>query len=76
MRPLQNCIGPTIRIGREILCLPYAGFFSNVLYSLQGHTNFISLGQFFIINLICEKTYKLGSDYDKIPHSHQPMRRK
>ena len=24
MQPLQNCIGPTIRI----LCLPYAGFFS------------------------------------------------
>ena len=27
VQPLQNCIGPTIRIGREILCLPYAGFF-------------------------------------------------
>ena len=26
MQPLQNCIGPTIRSGREILCLPYAGF--------------------------------------------------
>ena len=26
MQPLQNCISPTIRIGREILCLPYAGF--------------------------------------------------
>ena len=26
MQPLQICIGPTIRIGREILCLPYAGF--------------------------------------------------
>ena len=26
MQPLQNCIGPTIRIGREIRCLPYAGF--------------------------------------------------
>ena len=24
---LQNCIGPTIRIGRESWCLPYAGFF-------------------------------------------------
>ena len=23
----QNCIGPTIRIGGEILRLPYAGFF-------------------------------------------------
>ena len=27
MRPLQICIGPTIRIGRESWCLPYAGFF-------------------------------------------------
>ena len=32
MQPLQNCIGPTIRIGREILCLPYAEFF--LLYFL------------------------------------------
>ena len=24
----QNCIGLTIRIGREIQCLPYAGFFN------------------------------------------------
>ena len=23
---LQNCIGPIIRIGQEIPCLPYAGF--------------------------------------------------
>ena len=30
MRPLQICIGPTIRIGREIWCLPYAGFFLNI----------------------------------------------
>ena len=26
MIPLQICIGPTIRIGRESWCLPYAGF--------------------------------------------------
>ena len=25
-RPLQNCIGPTIRIGQENWCLPCAGF--------------------------------------------------
>ena len=24
---LQTCIGATIRMGREIQCLPYAGFF-------------------------------------------------
>ena len=28
MQPLQICIGPIIRIGRESWCLPYAGFFS------------------------------------------------
>ena len=25
-QPLHICIGPTIRIGRESWCLPYAGF--------------------------------------------------
>ena len=30
MQPLQNVIAPTIRIGQEILCLPYAGFFINM----------------------------------------------
>ena len=35
MQPLQNCIGPTICIGRQILCLPYAGFFNwRLLFSL------------------------------------------
>ena len=27
MQPPQICIGPTIRIGRESWCLPYAGVF-------------------------------------------------
>ena len=31
MQPLQICIGPTIRIGRESWCLPYAGF---LLYTM------------------------------------------
>ena len=31
----QNCIGPTIRIGREIHCLPYAGFFIVVSITIQ-----------------------------------------
>ena len=30
MQPLQICIGPIIRIGRESWCLPYAGFFYNI----------------------------------------------
>ena len=28
MQPLINCIGPTISVGQEILCLPYEDFFS------------------------------------------------
>ena len=31
MQPLQVCIGPIIRIGRESWCLPYAGFFCSSL---------------------------------------------
>ena len=31
MQPLRNCNGPTIRIGREILCLPYAGFLGSLI---------------------------------------------
>ena len=31
MQPLQICIGPIIRIGRESWCLPYAGFFIYIL---------------------------------------------
>ena len=27
MQPIKICIGPSIRIGRESWCLPYAGFF-------------------------------------------------
>ena len=33
MQPIQNCIGPTFRIGQEILCLPYAGFLNSILVS-------------------------------------------
>ena len=31
-QPLQICIGPSIRIGRESWCLLYAGFFSFGLF--------------------------------------------
>ena len=31
MQPLQICIGPTIRIGRESWCLPYAGFLESFM---------------------------------------------
>ena len=32
MQPLQNCISSTIRISRDILCLPYAGFLCQLMY--------------------------------------------
>ena len=39
MQPLQICIGPIIRIGRESWCLPYAGFLNTYLeYSLLSYT--------------------------------------
>ena len=58
MQPLQICIGPTIRIGRESWCLPYAGFFRSIsallLFSYthvnQNLTTFTHLTHFFQIN--------------------------
>ena len=45
MQPLQICIGPTIRIGRESWCLPYAGFFfAQVANYLVGRCT-LELGQ-------------------------------
>ena len=34
------CIGPTIRIGRESWCLPYAGFFKKPLKKLKEFDHF------------------------------------
>ena len=39
--PLKKNIGPLIRIGREIQCLPYAGFFSST--SRPGLLNLLLL---------------------------------
>ena len=49
----KNCIGPTIHIGREILCLPYAGFFN---YNLG--TNFFIEMQYNIYFICASGTYK------------------
>ena len=35
VQTLQICIGPTIRIGRESWCLPYAGFLLRVWIILK-----------------------------------------
>ena len=37
----ETNIGATIRMGREILCLPYAGFF--FLFQFKDHMAFIDL---------------------------------
>ena len=34
MQPFQNCIAPNVCIGREILCLPYAGFLIVAIHKL------------------------------------------
>ena len=45
MQPLKNCIGPTIRIGREILCLPYEGVFSkSIMEKLHLLFNWYNVG--------------------------------
>ena len=36
LKNLQNCIGPTISIGRESWCLPYAGFLMYKIQTAQG----------------------------------------
>ena len=36
MQPLEICIGPTIRIGRESWCLPYAGFLHTKVAQLHS----------------------------------------
>ena len=38
MQPLQVCIGPIIRIGRESWCLPYAGFFMMMMMTTKTTT--------------------------------------
>ena len=49
MQPLQNCIGPTIRIGQEILCLPYVRFFIHLYAVKRPWSSFI----FIILKSVC-----------------------
>ena len=46
MQPLQICIDPIIRIGRDSWCLPYAGFFSfiSILTTFQQMLTVIIMG--------------------------------
>ena len=54
MQTLEICIGPTISIGREIRCLPYAGFFQqyHIILHIPGSSNNVFLGYFCGIFLI------------------------
>ena len=45
MQPLQICIGPTIRIGRESWCLPYAGFFFKDLFTISYYKLLCGIGK-------------------------------
>ena len=54
-QPLQNYIGPTIRIGREILCLPYAGFLIDAFPYMFRSKHFFSFNIFLI------EKHKIGS---------------
>ena len=58
MQPLQHCIGPTIRIGREILCLQYAGFFLSMILNTDIHY----LRPIFLLNYRLKFRYKLGEN--------------
>ena len=53
MQPLQICIGPTIRIGRESWCLPYAGFLVCNLMSTVVSIISIDWCQHLIFHLSC-----------------------
>ena len=55
-QPLQNCIGPTIRIGQESWCLAYAGFFSYLYYGLyMCLTIKLDIDHFQLLNIIILK---------------------
>ena len=57
-QPLQICIGPTIRIGRESWCLPYAGFFLIVWNFLGFFGFFCFFGISFKVTNVTTKSYQ------------------
>ena len=71
----KKSIGATIRIGREILCLPYAGF----LWSAQAVTYFIDtqICFFLIFNFFFKYLLKVFKSYKmvfKMPNSQRPLK--
>ena len=69
MQPLQICIGPTIRIGRESRCLPYAGFFCIVFTictrrEIQSLPDAIFLAKMpQIAEFVCMSTKEVRQEY-------------
>ena len=60
-QPLKYYVGPTIRIGWDIHCLPYAGFFLLFLFTVYHcftvFTGIFYCLQFFFTYLLGEKNY-------------------
>jgi len=75
MHSLKNCIGPTIRIGREILCLLYVRFSKNrplgwffLVVAMSGRLS-VCVFVPFPCNFFQRLSLALRS-HDKIPASH------
>ena len=67
MGHLQICIGPTIRIGRESWCLPYAGFLFFLLLKILTEKP-IFLLTVIIYHFIRKLLSKLILDHGKCPN--------
>ena len=82
MQLLKNCIGPTIRIGPEIQCLPYAGFFllnsillhgndclilMHIMFNLRGQSE---LYQFLSLSLL---SFKFRIKHNNKLHGGRPL---
>ena len=79
MQPLQVCIGPIIRIGRESWCLPYAGFLVLIRKILKVNkfnkfNKLIKIRITFLIILanylapFCFSTWTSGLDLEELQH--------
>ena len=70
MQPLQICIGPIIRIGRESWCLPYAGFFC--IGAISDHNERFSASCMRVFSLTRENRYCLSIQTQKVLTTGSP----
>ena len=68
MQPLQICIGPIIRIGRESWCLPYAGFFLIISYPVCFKSCFLRKSQ--KMPKMPDSSRRVSSQSDDWPRGH------